>query len=226
MQQNLRPGARRVQEDKRDHVLQLIAIAGRARALRGARAAPKPRRQQLIGQPVVDQAIEVGLVCLDPQHRGLGDPGGAALGQRGQGERRIANPRREQLGVLQRAGLAMRQHDQRLAAGRYIDRAAESRDLALMRGSAGVGMTMLDHIGQGGVSALMAEESAARRLREFGFERGRDKGPALHEIIARIAEIQRLQIVRGRRFRWTPRLSFGVSARTISMTGTISSSRS
>ncbi len=198
VQQNLRPRARGLQKDERDHVLQLIAIAGRARALRGARPAPKPRRQQLIGQPVVDQAIEVGLVCLDPQHRGLGDPGGAALRQRGQGESRIASLRREPLGVVQRAGLAMRQHDQRLAAGRHVDRAAESRDLALMRGSAGVGMTVLDHIRQGGVSALMAEESAARRLREFGFQRGRNKGPALHEIIARIAEIQRLQVLRGR----------------------------
>ena len=63
-----RSGAR---EDQRDHVLQLVAIARRARALRRAGAAPKPRGQQLIGQPVIDQAIEVGPIGLDAQHREL-----------------------------------------------------------------------------------------------------------------------------------------------------------
>ena len=60
MQQDLRPRPFRGQKDQRDHVLQLIAIAGRARTLRRAGAAPKARRQQLIGQPVVDQRSKSG----------------------------------------------------------------------------------------------------------------------------------------------------------------------
>ena len=80
-------------------------------------------------------------------------------------------------------------------ARRDIDGADESRDLALMRRRTGVGMAVLHHVGERGISRLVAEEAAPRGLGEFGVERGRDEGPALHEIVSRIAEVKRLEVL-------------------------------
>ena len=54
---------------------------------------------------------------------------------------------------------------------------------------------MLDHIGERGIARLVAKEAAPRGLGEFGVERGRDEGPALHEIVSRIAEVKRLEVL-------------------------------
>ena len=97
----------------------------------------------------------------------------------------------ERLRRLERARLAERDDDERLALGRRVDRAGEARHLALMLGRAGVGMAVLDHIGKLRIAALMAEEAAPRGLGEFRRQRGRDERPAVDEIIGRIAEVER-----------------------------------
>ena len=70
MQQDLRPGALGGKQDERNHVLQLIAIARRARALRRPGASPEARGEQLIRQPIVDEPVEFGPVGLHAQRRG------------------------------------------------------------------------------------------------------------------------------------------------------------
>ena len=62
VQHDLRAGEARFEQDQRQHVLQLIAIAGRAAALVRSHPAPEPGSVELIGQPCVDEAIEVGPV--------------------------------------------------------------------------------------------------------------------------------------------------------------------
>ena len=67
VQHDLRARQARLEKDQRQHVLQLVAIAGRAAALVRADAPPQPRGIELIGQPGVDQAIEVGPVGARPR---------------------------------------------------------------------------------------------------------------------------------------------------------------
>ena len=68
MKHDLRPGQAWFNERKRQHVLQLVAIAGRAAKLVWPQAAEEPRGVKLVGQPGVDQPVEVRPVGanLDP----------------------------------------------------------------------------------------------------------------------------------------------------------------
>ena len=59
VQHDLRPGQPRLEQGQRQHVLQLVAITGRAAKLVRADAAEQPRGVELVGQPGVDQPVEV-----------------------------------------------------------------------------------------------------------------------------------------------------------------------
>ena len=81
VQHDLRPGQPRFEEGQRQHVLQLVAIAGRAAELVGADAAEQPRRVELIRQPGVDQPVEVRPVGADLDLAEPLGPGGARRGK-------------------------------------------------------------------------------------------------------------------------------------------------
>ena len=59
VQHDLRPGEARLEKRQRQHVLQLIAITRRSADLVRAHAAEQPRSVELVGQPGVDQPVEV-----------------------------------------------------------------------------------------------------------------------------------------------------------------------
>ena len=65
VQQDLPAGEVRMRAEQGQHVLELIAKAERTAALVGAAAAPQPRGEHLVGQPVVDQPVERWLVGLE-----------------------------------------------------------------------------------------------------------------------------------------------------------------
>ena len=65
MQHDLRARQPRFGQDERQHVLQLVAIAGRAAALVRPDPAPEARGVELVGQPDVDEPVEVGPVGAD-----------------------------------------------------------------------------------------------------------------------------------------------------------------
>ena len=117
VQHDLRPGEPRLDERKRQHILQLVAIAGRAAELVRAEAAEQPRGVELVGQPCIDQPVEVRPVGADLDPAEPLRPGGAGRRElafrfgdadaRGRGER-FASARR----------LAEADGDLRFAAGR------------------------------------------------------------------------------------------------------------
>src|SRR4051794_5313404 len=67
VQQDLAARQLRACREQGQDVLELVAKAERAAALVGAATAPKPRGEQLVGQPVVDQPVERRLAGLDAQ---------------------------------------------------------------------------------------------------------------------------------------------------------------
>ena len=71
MQYDLRPGETRFKQRQRQHILQLVAIAGRSAKLVRASTAKQSRSVKLIGQPSVDQPVEVGPVGA---HLDLAEP--------------------------------------------------------------------------------------------------------------------------------------------------------
>ena len=197
VQQQLPARQLRREEGQRQHVLQLVAIAGGARALRRPGAAPQTRGEQLIGQPVVHEAIEFRLVGLDAQHAERVGPEILRLDQHALGPADAARHFREMRGLFQPAGLAEREHDLRLAARLHFHWSAESRHRALARLVGEFGMAVLDHVGHDRTAAVAADRALARTLREFGCERGRGEGPALGEMVFRIAEVERRAVVVG-----------------------------
>ena len=148
----------------------------------------------MVGQPVVDEAVELGTIGLDAQHGQLIVPCARIRREFGIGVLRIARIIGEPLRFFDRRRLSKRHDDDRFFSRRHVDRAAERGDFPFMRGRARVRMAVLDHVRQVGVAALVAQEAATRRLGEFRRYRCRHKGPALHEIIARIAEVDRTHI--------------------------------
>ena len=124
VQHDLRPRQPRLRQGQRQHILQLIAIAGRAAKLVRAEAAEQPRRVELVGQPDVDQPVEVRPVGadLDPAQ-----PLGPGCAGRGKLAFRLgdANAR----GGVQRfgpaRGLAEDDRDLCFAPGRERELAAE-----------------------------------------------------------------------------------------------------
>ena len=77
VQHDLRPGQARFEQRKGQHVLQLVAITGGAAELVRTHAAEQPRRVKLVGQPGVDQPVEVGPVCMHLDLAQPLGPGGA-----------------------------------------------------------------------------------------------------------------------------------------------------
>ena len=67
VEQDLAAGEVGPDGEQGQHVLELVAEAEGAAALVRAAAAPEAGGEQLVGQPVVDQPVERGLVGLDPQ---------------------------------------------------------------------------------------------------------------------------------------------------------------
>ena len=94
MQHDLRPRQARLGEDQRKHVLQLVAISGRPSALVRPDAAQEARRIELIGQPGIDQAIEVRPVGA---HLDLAEPLGPGGARRREPGLRVGDrdPRRD-----------------------------------------------------------------------------------------------------------------------------------
>ena len=96
VQHDLRSGQPRLEKRERQHVLQLVAIAGRAAKLVRADAAEQPRGVELIGQPGVDQPVEVRPVGADLDLAEPLGPGGARRRKFGLGalrRRRAPRPR-------------------------------------------------------------------------------------------------------------------------------------
>ena len=82
VQHDLRPRQARLDQDQRQHVLQLVAIAGRPAALVRADAAEQPRGIELVGQPGVDEPVEIRPVGADFDLAQPLRPGGARRRQR------------------------------------------------------------------------------------------------------------------------------------------------
>src|SRR5271167_4215700 len=77
VQHDLRPRQPGLDQGQRQNVLELVAIAGRAAELVWAYAAEKPRGVELIGQPGVDEPVEVRPVGADLDPAEPLRPGGA-----------------------------------------------------------------------------------------------------------------------------------------------------
>ncbi len=77
VQHDLRPGEARFEQSERQHVLELVAITGGAAELVRTHAAEQPRRVKLVGQPGVDQPVEVRAVCTHLKLAKPLRPGGA-----------------------------------------------------------------------------------------------------------------------------------------------------
>ena len=167
VQHDLRPGQPRLEEGQRQHVLQLVAIAGRAAKLVRADAAEQPRGVELIGQPGIDQPVEVRPVGADLDLAEPLGPGGARRGEFALGAD-DADARRG--GERFRAGrrLAEGDRDLCLAARRQNDLAAKGRDAPPVVARGAVARAGLDHRGR--------QDVAARARRRSG--RGWSRSPA------------------------------------------------
>src|SRR5271165_3909136 len=60
MQHDLRAREPRFEQNQRQHILQLVAKSGRASALIWSHSTPQSRSIELVGQPGVDETVEVG----------------------------------------------------------------------------------------------------------------------------------------------------------------------
>ena len=116
-----------VEEQERQHVLQLVAEAKGAAALVRAGAAPEARGEHLVGQPMVDQPIEGGLVGLDPDGaEALRPPGARGASS---AARAAAGSRRCEAAIRASSrGCRLPEHDGdvAVAAGRHLDLAREA----------------------------------------------------------------------------------------------------
>ena len=166
------------EKNQRQHVLQLVAIAGRAGALRRPGAAPQPRRQQLIGQPVVDEPVELRLVRLDPQDASVSAQ--KALVFR---DARRPNSGFRAISAKCRASSSvpvcpMREDDRRFALRLHFDRAGKSRDLrSCSERRRRDGRARPCRAGR--FAARCAQKAPTRRFREFRCERVETKAQPL-----------------------------------------------
>ena len=125
VQHDLRARQARLEQDQRQDVLQLVAIAGRPAALVRPDAAPEARSVELIGQPDIDQPVEVRPVGADLDLAEPLGPRGARRGEFGLGAR-DADARRGGERFLAGRRLAEDDRDLRLAARRKRDLAANA----------------------------------------------------------------------------------------------------
>ena len=182
VQHDLRPGQPRFEERQRQHVLQLVAIAGRAAKLVRADAAEQSRSVELVGQPGVDQPVEVRPVGADLDLAEPLGPGGARRRKfilrardadaRGRGKR--LRPARR---------LAEGDRDLCFASGRQDDLAREGGHAPSVIARSAVARASLDHHGGQDIATRAAEESGADGLGRRSFEARRGEGEAAHEIV-------------------------------------------
>ena len=187
VQHDLRPRQPRFEERKRQHVLQLVAIAGRAAELVRAHTAEQPRRVKLVGQPGVDQPVEVRPVGA---HLDLAQP----LGPGGARRRKFvfsardADARRGGKRFLPARRLAEGDRDLCFAARRQHDLAAEGGHAPSVVARGAVARASLDHRGREDIASGPAEESRADGLGRWSLEARRGESEAAHEIVVRVAE--------------------------------------
>ena len=191
VQHDLRPRKPGLEQDQRQHVLQLVAEADGAATLVGPDAAEQARRIDLIGQPGVDQPVEVGPV------------GGHAHFAEPRAPRRRASPRAPPPPSRPSPRRSRRAPARGFAAwprtmatfisapGASLDIRGESGDAAAvvaLRKVAGAGV---DQRGRSDIAARSVEETRANRLGlDVGQARRGESDPAL-EVIARVFEQQR-----------------------------------
>ena len=187
VQHDLRPGEARLEERQRQHVLQLIAITRRAADLVRAHATEQARSVELIGQPGVDQPVEVRPVRADLDFAQPLGPGGArrrkfVLGagdtDARRGGERFRSARR----------LAEADRNLCLASGRQDDLAAEGGYAPPVVARSAVAGASLDHRGGQNIASRSAEESRADGLGRRPLEARRGKGESAHEIVAGVVE--------------------------------------
>ena len=173
-------GRGRAGREQGQHVLQLVAEAEGAAALARAAAAPQAGGEQLVGQPVVDQAVEGGLAGLDPQIAQRARPR-SAWSRRARARPRPASrvALGQQLGAVEVRRLAQRDGDRdaspcagtstvpaKLAMRRPSSPAVSSR--AAVRRRSRVGEVVLG----------TAEEAVADMLLVLHGQRGRRRTPS------------------------------------------------
>ena len=163
VQHDLRPGQPRLEQGERQHVLQLVAIAGRAAKLVRADAAEQPRGVELIGQPGVDQPVEVRPVGADLDLAEPLGPGGARDGKFGLG-RYDAEARRGRERF--RAGRRLAEGDRNLclAARRQNDLAGKGRHAPPVIARGAIARAGLDQRRRQDIAARPAEEASADGL--------------------------------------------------------------
>ena len=164
MQQDLRAREPRLDEDQRQHVLQLIAEAERAAALVGADAAEQTRGHHLIGQPGVDQPVEVGAIG---RHSNRAQTPRPMRARRGELRLDIGDLRRARGVARQNRGSAAWPSTMAIvvcAPGGNFDVARKGRDPAAVVALRGVRRAGLDHRRRGDVAPRPAEEAGAHRL--------------------------------------------------------------
>ena len=156
----------------------------------GPDAAEQPRGVELIGQPGVDQPVEVRPVGA---HLDLAEPLGPGGARRGELVLSAcdADPRRGRERLRAARRLPEDDRDLCLAAGRQFDLAAEGGDPPSVVARGAVARAGLDHRGREDVASRPAEEARAHGLGRRRREAGRGEGEAALEIVARIVEEKR-----------------------------------
>ena len=181
---------RGIEEQQRQHVLQLVAEAEGAPALVRPGAAPEARGEALVGEPVVDEAVEGGIVGLDPDGAdALGPPGLGGL-QRRAGGRGVAQVRGGGQGLALRGELAQHHRHVDGAARRHRHLAREGGDAAAVVGLLRIRPAGLDHHRGREVAPRRADEARPHRLGHGGGEARRHEGPAGLEVVVRVLEEQ------------------------------------
>ena len=190
MEHDLRPRQPRFVKGQRQHVLQLIAIAGRSAKLVRAEAAEQPRGVELVGQPDVDQPVEVRPVGADLDPAQPLGPGSAGRGKRAfRFDDADAGGRVQRFGPAR--GLAEADGDLRFAPGRDRELAAEGGDAPSVVARAAVARAGLDHRRRQDVAPRAAEEPGADGLGRRIPQARRHEGEAALEIVVGILEKKR-----------------------------------
>ena len=162
VQHDLRPGQPRFEERQRQHILQLVAVARRAADLVRADAAEQPRRVELVGQPGVDQPVEVRPVRAH-----------SSLPSRSAQEARVAASSSSALTTSMRAAATSasdrlapgrRRSQFCFASGRQDDLTAERRHAPSVIARGAVADASLDHRGGQNIASRSTEELPADGL--------------------------------------------------------------
>jgi hypothetical protein len=190
VQHDLRPREARFEERQRQHILQLVAIAGRSAKLVGTGPAEQSRSVKLVGQPGVHQPVEVRAIGA---HLDLAEP----LGPGGAGRRELilrarnADARGGGERLLSARGLAEGDCDLRFAAGRQHDLAQERRDAPSIVAGGAVACASFDHHRGENIPSRSAEESSADCFGRRRLKARRGEGEAPHEIIVGVLKDER-----------------------------------